>query len=255
MEEKLRELIAKWRIALSREEDCGYDHGIDDARRECADELEQVLERAQPATPPLKRCIVCGQIGCNCQMNVQGTPIALFCSEREIEVLKELCTQLDISSEAVLRQGLRLVQLNQAGKVTIESLPKMAQGTYGALQLQEVLAKIRAQVLPWVCAIADEVESALASHDATLIARTREETLKEVANWITGECPEYPIGFNKGLRDWLHRSILALAHTEKASPPRSVEPIPVNDPTCNRCGKIFLDCKCGQIHSVEGKQP
>lgn len=37
------DLVKKWRIALSHEEDCGYDHGIDDARRECADELETWL--------------------------------------------------------------------------------------------------------------------------------------------------------------------------------------------------------------------
>jgi hypothetical protein len=26
--------------------------------------------------------------------------------------------------------------------------------------------------------------------------------------------------------------------------------IPVNAPMCDKCGKMFLDCKCGQIHEI-----
>lgn len=54
--------------------------------------------------------------------------------------------------------------------------PVAAQGTDGALQ--KVLAKIRAQVLPWVRSIADEVESAIASHDAQLLEKWNAENNK-----------------------------------------------------------------------------
>jgi hypothetical protein len=30
----------------------------------------------------------------------------------------------------------------------------------------------------------------------------------------------------------------------------SLDSIPVNTPMCDKCGNMFLECKCDQIHSV-----
>ena len=97
-------------------------------------------------------------------------------------------------------------------------------------------------------------------HKLEAAEKGRDETLEAAAQRV--ESFHYGDDWPEGSRE-IERLAVAIralkgrALTPATKPlqdyPPDTKPIEVNMPMCDKCGKLFLDCKCGQIHVEPGR--